>query len=199
MPCSSPCSTGLLVLLAAVLVPTPSPAQSLSDSLRAEALRDFHGPDHTGKDGPLAKAGLDLLLLYHKYRAARQEDGTPFSPSMAGARVADGYVTIDAIATTSATQLRADLTALGLTDAATAGRVVSGRLPIEKVPALAQVESLRGVVLPRADTQTRGPPQPAPPVSAPNAGSAASSPSAPDANIFLYLGGVLGLFLLIEP
>jgi hypothetical protein len=36
-------------------------------------------------------------------------------------------------------------------------------------------------------------------VSAPDAGSAASSPSAPDANIFLYLGGVLGLFLLIEP
>lgn len=198
MPSSSPCSTGLLVLLAAVLVPTPSPAQSLSDSLRAEALRDFHGPDRAGKDGPLAKAGLDLLLLYHEDRAARQEDGTPFSPSVAGARVADGYVTIDAIATTSATQLQADLTALGLTDAATAGRVVSGRLPIEKVPALATTESLRGVVLPRADTQTRDPPRPAPPVSAPDADPDTSSPSAPDANLFLYLGGVLGLLLLTE-
>ena len=201
MPSSSFFPTGLTVLLAAVLVPAPSPAQSPSDSLRAEALRDFHGPDHTGKDGPLAKAGLDLLLLYHEYRAYRRRGDAekPFSSSVRGAQVRNGYVTIDAIATTTAERLHADLTALGLIDAAMAGRVVSGRVPIRQVPALAQVESLRGVVLPRAATQ-RGSPPPAPPTSTPAAQPASVPASGPSSGTGVagFLGGMLGLFLLTE-
>jgi len=201
MPSSSLISTGLLVLLAALLVPAPSPAQSLSDSLRAEALRDFHGPDHTGKDGPLAKVGLDLLLLYHEYRAYRRcgDAEPPFSPSVRGAQVRNGHVTIDAVAATSATQLRVDLAALGLIDAATAGRVVSGRLPIEQVPALAQIESLRGVVLPRATTQERGAAEPSAPISRPGTAPISAPPSdASGTNVLLFLGGVLGLLVLTE-
>ena len=201
MSSSSLLPTGLLLLLATVLIPAPSPAQPHSDSLRVEALRDFHGPDRTGKDGPLAKAGLDLLLLYHEYRAFRQRGGDgSFSPSAAQAHITDGHVTIDAVATTSAKQLRADLTALGLVDAAIAGRVVSGRLPIDQVPALARVESLRGVVLPRAKTQ-RTPSPPGSPMAAPVSSSAsAPSPSgAPtDAGMLGFLGGVLGVFVLTE-
>jgi len=198
MPSSSLLPTGLILLLATVLIPAPSPAQPLSDSLRAEALRDFHGPDRTGKDGPLAKAGLDLLLLYHEYRAfRRREGGASFSPSTTDASVSDGYVTIDAIATTSAEQLRADLAALGLTDGAVAGRVVSGRLPIAQVPALAQMGSLRGVVLPRAKTQERnGPPRPRPQRSvqrSPSLPSDGSNPGRP-----LFLGVALGALLLAE-
>jgi hypothetical protein len=201
MPSSSLIPTGLTVLLIAVLVPAPSPAQSLSDSLRAEALRDFHGPDRTGKDGPLAKAGLDLLLLYHEYRAYRRRGAAepPFSPSVRGAQVRNGHVTIDAIATTSTERLHADLTALGLIDAAMAGRVVSGRLPITQVPVLAQVESLRGVVLPRAATQ-RGSPPPDPPMSSPAIPSAAAPTSSnpTSTGMVVFLGGVLGLLVLTE-
>ena len=201
MPSSSLLSTGLLVLLAAALVPAPSTAQSQSDSLRAEALRDFHGPDRAGKDGPLAKAGLDLLLLYHEYRASQRDGEAPFSPSASEARVVDGRVAIDAVATTSAEQLRADLAALGLTDAAVAGRVVSGRFPIEQVPALAQVESLRGIVLPRAKTQDHSPsrPQPGPQRSVQDAPSRSSPPSdGSNSGMPLFFGVALGTLLLTE-
>ena len=189
---------GLVVLLATALGSGPSAAQPLTDSLRAEALQDFHGPDRTGKDGPLAKAGLDLLLLYHEYRAFRRwEETASFSPSTTDAPVGDGYVTIDAVATTSAQKLRADLAALGFRDAAVAGRVVSGRLPIDQVPALAQVASLRGVILPRAKTQERnGSPRPKP------QGSAQRSPSPPSdepsPEMPLFLGVALGALLLAE-
>ncbi|WP_103020752.1 hypothetical protein [Salinibacter altiplanensis] len=201
MSCPSWVPTGLFVLLTAALVPGPSPAQSPPDSLRAEARQDFHGPDQTGKDGPLAKAGLDLLLLYHEYRALRRDGEAPFSPSVDGARVADGHVTIDAVAKESAQELRADLTALGLKEAAVAGRVVSGRLPIEHVPALARVESLRGVVLPRAETQDGGSSRLRPEArnAAPEASSAPSLPSdETDPGAALFLGVALGTFLLTE-
>ena len=200
MPCPSWLPAGLL-LLAAVLAPGRSPAQPRSDSLRAEALRDFHGPDRAGKDGPLAKAGLDLLLLYHEYRAFRREGGDSFAPSVPGARVTDGHVSIDAIAKASAAQeLRADLCALGLTDAAAAGRVVSGRLPINQVPALAQIASLRGVVLPRAKTQRDLSPPGAPmaaPVS-PSASTPSPSRGPTDTGMIGFLGGVLGVLVLTE-
>jgi hypothetical protein len=200
MPCPSWLPAGLL-LLAAVLAPGRNPAQPRSDSLRAEALQDFHGPDRTGKDGPLAKAGLDLLLLYHEYRAFRQEGGDSFAPSVPGARVTNGHVSIDAIARTSARKLRADLSALGLTDAATAGRVVSGRLPIDRVPALTRVASLRGVVLPRAKTQGRGPSRPRPGAgnAVPNAAPAPAPP--PDGSHSaapLFFGAALGALFLTE-
>lgn len=188
---------GLVVLLATALGAGPGAAQPLPDSLRAEALQDFHGPDRTGKDGPLAKAGLDLLLLYHEYRAFRREGGDSFTPSVPGARVTDGHVTIDAVATTSAQALRADLAALGLQDAAVAGRVVSGRLPIDQVPALARVESLRGVVLPRAKTQDHDDPPRLQPQ-----GAAWGSPSPPSdepsSEVPLFLGVTLGALLLAE-
>ncbi len=187
----------LVVLLATALGAGPSAAQPLPDSLRAEALQDFHGPDRTGKDGPLAKAGLDLLLLYHEYRSFRREGGDSFAPSVPGAHVTDGHVTIDAVATTSAQELRADLAALGLRDAAVAGRVVSGRLPIDQVPALARVASLRGVVLPRARTQDRnGPPRLQP------QGAARRSPSPPSdepsPEVPPFLGAALGALFLAE-
>lgn len=146
--------TGLAGLLLTVLLPALSAmAQQPTDSVRAEALQDYHGSDMTGKDGPLAKAGLELLMLYHEYQAFRQQDGETFSPSVAGARVTDAHVTIDVIAQDEGAQLRADLEDLGFKETATAGRVVSGRLPIDQIPALAKLEALRGVVLPRMETQ----------------------------------------------
>ncbi len=149
-----PRSVVLVVLLLGMSVSVAA-AQQPADSIREAALRDYHGPDREGKDGPLAKAGLDLLVLYHEYRAHRENGAdTTFSPSVPGVRVADGRVTVDAIAADAAGTLRKELEALGLTNAATAGRVVSGRFPIEEVPALAKLESLRGVAPSRMQTRT---------------------------------------------
>jgi len=161
--------SGLLLCCLTVLLPPPTAAQRPADSIRAAALRDFHGPDLEGKDGPLAKAGLDLLVLYHEYRVARAQGTSSFTPSLSGARVIDGDVVIDAVARDTAAALRADLEALGLTDAATAGRLVSGRFPIDSIPALATLESLRGVV--PAQMRTRED-RPAP-------GTSKGTPSAP--------------------
>jgi len=186
-PRLSTVALGLVVLLGVLSAP-PAAAQQPADSIRAAALRDFHGPDLEGKDGPLAKAGLDLLVLYHEYRAFRRRGDDTFRPSVSGMRVRNGRVTVDAIATNTAEQLRAALEDVGLTDAATAGRIVSGRLPIDSIPALATVEALRGVAPSRMRTHSdRGRPSPSspeppsPPVTAPpdTASSDTSAPSEP--------------------
>jgi hypothetical protein len=184
-PRLSTVALGLAVLLG-VLSASPAAAQQPADSIRAAALRDFHGPDLEGKDGPLAKTGLDLLVLYHEYRAFRRRGDDAFRPSVSGVRVRNGRVTVDAIATNTAEQLRAALEDVGLRDAATAGRIVSGRLPIDSIPALATVEALRGVAPSRMRTHSErdrpsaaSPEPPSPPVTAPpdTASSDTSAPS----------------------
>lgn len=188
-PRLSTVALGLAVLLG-VLSASPAAAQQPADSIRAAALRDFHGPDLEGKDGPLAKAGLDLLVLYHEYRAFRRRGDGAFRPSVSGVRVRNGRVTVDAIATNTAEQLRAALEDVGLRDAATAGRIVSGRLPIDSIPALATVEALRGVAPSRMRTHSErdrpsaaSPEPPSPPVTAPpdtaSSDTASSDTSAP--------------------
>lgn len=198
-------STGLwslMGLLMVAFVPAPIAAQQPADSIRAEALRDYHGPDRTGKDGPLAKAGLDLLVLYHEYQAFQQRGDDTFSPSVAGSRVTDGHVAIDAIATVEARQLRADLQELGLKNAAAAGRVVSGRLPIDQIPALAQLESLRGVALSQVkthgDVSRPGPMKKAPEAVGEHSEETPSEKEPGEVGILLFLLGVLGILILTE-
>jgi hypothetical protein len=126
-------------------------AQQPAETARARALCDFHGSDGTGKDGPLAKAGLDLLLLYHRARLLPDSSASALPSSML--QVRNGHVSIDAIASATPEQLRYDLDSLGLQDGAQAGRVVSGWFPIDQVPALARLSSLRGVQPARAQTR----------------------------------------------
>lgn len=151
---SSPSAILALLLSAWFVVPLGTAAQQPSDSARAQALRDFHGPDLEGKDGPLAKAGLDLLTLYYRHQQAENE--ADFSPEQSGLQVQDGRVAIDAVAATDVQALRDALEALGLEGGAAAGRVVSGRFPIEHIPELAQVKPLRGVMPSRAQTHGGG-------------------------------------------
>ena len=193
----------LASLLLLALTPLSAAAQQPADSIRAEALEDFHGPDETGKDGPLTKAGLDLLMLYHEHQAFQQRGGDTFSPSIPGARVSDGHVPIDAIAANGARPLRADLNELGLKDAAVAGRIVSGRLPIDQIPAMATLESLRGVALSRMKTHedasgpTPTPPQPE--AISRSSEKTASPEDAPRTGVGLpFLIGILGVLLLTE-
>ena len=202
-PSLSPVLTSLASLLLLALTPLSAAAQQPADSIRAEALEDFHGPDETGKDGPLAKAGLDLLMLYHEHQAFQQRGGDTFSPSIPGARVSDGHVPIDAIAANGAGPLRADLNELGLKDAAVAGRIVSGRLPIDQIPAMATLESLRGVALSRMKTHedASGPtpmaPQPEA-VGGPPEKTASPEDVPRTGGGLPFLLGVLGVLLLTE-
>ncbi len=149
----------LLIGGSVLLCAGPTVAQPSADSLRAAALRDYHGPDGSGKDGALAKAGRDLLLLYHEYRAFQEQDAdSTFSPRLVDVPVRDGRVAVEAVATDTAAKLHTDLKALGLTDTATAGRLVSGWLPIDRIPDMARLESLRGLL--SSGRTTREPPSP---------------------------------------
>jgi hypothetical protein len=190
------CAAALsLVVLVLVGGSVPVIAQQ-QDSARVKALRDFHGPDETGKDGPLSAAGLDLLLLYHRYRAAADPDD--FTPAQSGLSVSDGRVTVDAIAQEDAQQLRSDLEALGMANTAAAGRIVSGQLPIEKIPEAARLETLRGLTIPQARTRTQ--PMPAPPDAPAGPEKAvpddSSNGSDGGALSFLFVSGIV--LLLIE-
>ena len=161
-PAPSPVRTFLLGVLFAVLWGSPVLAQSpsLPDSVRRAALEAFHGPDLKGKDGPLAKAGLDLLLLYHQHRTrpggaqALSSAAESGGAARGGLQIQDGRVVIDATAAGDVAALAADLDSLGMTDVATAGGLVSGRFPIAKIPALARLPTLRGVVPSRMRTQS---------------------------------------------
>ncbi|MDQ3196219.1 MAG: S8 family serine peptidase [Pseudomonadota bacterium] len=118
-------------------------------TLKAAAARDFHGKDLKGKDGPMAKAGMALTELYREhenFRATRP--GAVFRSDAGVARIrrdASGadLVTIDAVAAGDARTLRAALEGLGLQNAADYGRVVSGRLPIPAIPAMAALPMVR--------------------------------------------------------
>jgi len=204
----------LVGLLMGAVFPVSTAAQQPADSIRAEALRDFHGSDMEGKDGPLAKAGLDLLTLYHQYKAFQKRGGDTFKPNSPGLQVSNGHVTIDAVAAASTEQLRTALGRLGLEDAATAGQLVSGRFPIAQIPALAKVESLQGVMPSRMktqDDQLRPTPQTRPPDSAsqdrrsssegqssPENGEGTGSESGTGGGVLLLLAGLIAALALAE-
>lgn len=151
---SLPVALSLVVLFSGHVV-LPAAAQQAVDSVRVKALHDFHGPDETGKDGPLSAAGLDLLILYHRFQAADSQDD--IMPTQSELPVSDGRVTVDAIARADADELRSDLEELGMTNTAAAGRIVSGRLPIAKIPEAARLQTLRGLTVPQAQTRTQPP------------------------------------------
>jgi len=130
-------------------------AQSPLDGVQQRANVAFHGADGQGKDGSLAKVGGDLTRLYYEHDAHIASGAkSPFVPRVRPMPVRDGYVTIDAVAQTNAVALVADLKALGLQDAAVAGRTVSGRLPIAAIPEAAALTDLRFARPARAMTFT---------------------------------------------
>jgi hypothetical protein len=80
--------------------------------------------------------------VYDAYRAA-QATGAPFVSPDPLVPVAEGLVTIDAVASGDVDRLKDDLVALGLQQAAVAGRIVSGRFPVAAIAAMAALPSLR--------------------------------------------------------
>jgi len=135
-------------------------AQTIPDTVRAAAQKDFHGPDGRGKDGPLSNVGMDLLLLYHHARL-HAEDALPSDAedwaSAHSLQIRDGRVVVEAIAAGDVAALKADLEALGMTNAAAAGNLVSGALPIAQISALGSLETLQSARPSRPRTQQGGP------------------------------------------
>ena len=161
----------------------PAAAQQLDrvgDDVLRQARTDVHGPDRTGKDGPLAKVGLELAVLYHEHRAFEQSGAETFdaqslptpSPATASAAPAtdsdvganpSGYlspvrgesVVVDAIPSGSPSALTAAMERLGAENVARYRNLVSGRLPIDRIPDLAAVSSLRTARPAHATTRSR--------------------------------------------
>jgi hypothetical protein len=149
---------------------SPAVAQQPAETARARALCDFHGPDGEGKDGPLAKAGFDLLLLYH--RARLLPDSSSPAPPSSMLQLRDGHVALDAVAAADPAPLRRALDSLGLQDGAQAGRIVSGWFPIDRIPDLARLSSLRGTQPARVRTHVApDAPQPSTPQVSPDSSS----------------------------
>lgn len=129
------------------------------------ARSDVTGPEGAKKDGLLSSVGMELAVLHHQNRMvgtkgvrALRDASEPRSKATDDDRrrgagripspiSTDGqFVTVDAIASNGASGLLADLRQLGLQGGATAGRVVSGRLPISSIEEAASLSSLRGMV-----------------------------------------------------
>lgn len=176
----------------ALLGAVAGPAAMAQDAdVQRQALEAFHGPDLTGKDGPLAPVGLDLTRLYVAWRVHQAQGGdAPFAPSGA-LPLRDGYVTVDATAAGDPAALRDSLEALGLTSSAQAGRVVSGQLPIAAIAEAARLPALRAMRPARAATHGAAP-------RSPDSDTAAAAPAPPpdDASSAMYwIGGAVVLIV----
>ncbi len=111
------------------------------------------------KDARLAKISHNLIAVYDQ-RVLQQEAelGLPLTPAVPQAitperpvevtppspfvRIIGGLLAIDAVASGDPDQLLTDLVSLGLTNASTYGRIVSGRLPVDAFPALPDLVNL---------------------------------------------------------
>jgi len=89
-----------------------------------------------------AKLAPELRALYEAYRVARDSGRPVMSPDPAIPIVED-RVLIDAVASGDVGDLRRSLVDLGMREAVTAGRIVSGQLPIAAIPAMAALAELR--------------------------------------------------------
>ena len=172
-------------------------AQADRDSVEQRALRSFHGADLEGKDGPLSRADLSLLRLYHQYRL--QGRTGPLEPS-SGMQVNRGSVVVDATARAQPERLVDDLRGLGAADVASAGRVVSGRLPVEAIAEAAQLSSLQSLRASRVQTNRPAPgADPAPRVSADTADTtrAASAPDDAESASGLSMSFIIGAIVFV--
>ena len=123
-----------------------------------QAMEDVRGPDLQGKDGPLAKIGINLAILYRDYEDHLQKGKsagtfTPRDRLRSLAHIRGNRVVIDAIAAPNqGTALLADLRGMGLVQGAQEGRLVSGQIPIERLNEVAALASMHSARLAAATT-----------------------------------------------
>jgi hypothetical protein len=91
---------------------------------------------------PPSKLGPELIALYDAYLAA-STSGRPLVVPDPALQIVEDRVVVEAVATDDVADLKAGLAALGMRGAVTAGRLVSGQLPIVQIPAMAALPGLR--------------------------------------------------------
>ena len=119
-------------------------AARAADPIGLAALESFDGPDLAGGDGPMARAGLDLALLYREHAdyVARGRPGA-FVTTVQGVRVDNERVLVDAVTDGNGATLLGALEGLGLANGAAQDRMVSGWLPIAALDAASRAPGLR--------------------------------------------------------
>ncbi len=125
----------LLLVAASALLSGTANAQQIyglrgPDSAAVQAAVNA-GVDGVGTDGKIANS---LAAVYHEHQKHNKK-GTKsqYISAVVAANTMGDKVAIDAIATGDVNQLKSDLDALGLEGGATAGRLVSGWLPIDAI------------------------------------------------------------------
>jgi hypothetical protein len=113
-----------------------------------KVLEAFQGKDLKGKDGPLHKIGMDLIVVFQEFQdfqasGGSKTPGRPFKPANPLIRTAGRSVVIDAVANGDAETLKQQLAGLGLQHASVFGHVVSGYLPLQALGQAASLGSLR--------------------------------------------------------
>ena len=97
----------------------------------------------TGKAGALAKLTNSLIALHEQYTAhLAQNTAAAFPSNDPLVFLVDDRVVVDAVASEDPDVLKSDLVSLGMQNAVTFGRIVSGELPISVIPAAAALTSL---------------------------------------------------------
>ena len=95
------------------------------------------------KTSSLSKLGPELAALYDEYSVALASDrGAPLHSTNSLVHIIEDRVIIDAVASGDVDTLKADLVSLGMQQAVSFGRIVSGQLPIAAIPDLARLPSL---------------------------------------------------------
>ena len=135
----------------------PSVIQTAEKSVRGSRQKD-------GEQGPMAKIGLELALLYHQYQAegprgirrlreaperskrASSDPRTVRSRVRSPIAASGRTVIVEALSNGEGTALLSDLRRLGMERGAAMGRLVSGRLPISALREAAELSTLRGMV-----------------------------------------------------
>jgi hypothetical protein len=106
-----------------------------------------------------SKIAPELIALHDEYSSHLASGSQEaFRSANRLAQIVDGRVVVDAVASGEASVLQADLTALGMRDSVSFGRIVSGQLPISSIPALATLSSLNFARAASAITQKIQPP-----------------------------------------
>ncbi|MGQ0592052.1 MAG: S8 family serine peptidase [Gammaproteobacteria bacterium] len=134
--------TGIRVAVAVGSVSSGSTPQGVTALQIPNGISAYKG--HSRTDGALA----ELRDEYRGWQARAANDlgaGVPFQSKNTFVPIANGYVTIDAVASGDPQQLRADLERLGFRNAAVHGRMVSGQLPMGVIKGLETLDSLQMV------------------------------------------------------
>jgi hypothetical protein len=111
-----------------------------------QATIDYHGEDMEGKDGELATVGFNLALLYHEYQAHQcANPNTKFTSDQARFDNIGGLITIEGSARGgfSGEKLAERLREIGAEGVSQYQHLVSGTIPIEKIPDAAKIKAVR--------------------------------------------------------